>query len=196
MILKAARPCKTFGILIIFYFYLHCCPLTIFFVVVCFTSNKMSLRGKSTLPRMTSLGCCTSSKNQWLNAIGLTFMGFFPEINWMLGRPQVDNLRQLASFSAGPNQVPVKKQLYELSSYDWVTLANHCHDLDPTNIARKNIIRGEDWIKEKRNVCRKYLHQTFIQYNPDMDEWCSQKEMERWIRATNFKNPGTSFFPT
>ena len=101
--------------------------------------------------------------------------------------------------SAGPNQAPVKKQPYEPSNSDWATLANHCHDIDPSNLARKNIIRGEDWVKETWNDCRKYLHQTFIQYNrsgqhdPEMDEWCSKKEMDRWVRATNFKTPGTFF---
>jgi hypothetical protein len=88
---------------------------------------------------------------------------------------------------------------YEPSNSDWATLANHCHDIDPSNLAQKNIICGEDWVKETWNDCRKYQHQTFIQYNrsgqydPEMDEWCSKKEMDRWVRATNFKTPGTFF---
>jgi hypothetical protein len=98
--------------------------------------------------------------------------------------------------SRGPTERPVKKQPFQPSSSDWATLANHCHDIEPTNYARKHILRGEDWIKETWNDCRKYLHQTFIQYNrsgqhgSDMDEWCSQKELERWVRATNYKTPG------
>jgi len=101
--------------------------------------------------------------------------------------------------STGPNERPVKKQPFQPSSSDWATLANHCHDIEPTNYARKHILRGEDWIKETWNDCRKYLHQTFIQYNrsgqhdTDMDEWCSQKELERWVRATNYKTPGKYF---
>jgi hypothetical protein len=101
--------------------------------------------------------------------------------------------------SAGPNERPIKKQPYQPSSSDWAALANHCHDIEPTNLARKHIFRGEDWIKETWNDCRKYLHQTFIQYNrsgqhdSEMDEWCSKKELERWIRATTYKSPGKFF---
>ncbi len=102
--------------------------------------------------------------------------------------------------SAGANELPVKKQPYQASSYEWAALANHCHDIEPTNLLRRHIIRGEDWIKETWNDCRKYLHQTFIQYNrsgqhdSEMDEWCSEKELERWVRATNFKTPDKFFF--
>ena len=102
--------------------------------------------------------------------------------------------------SSDRNGRPVKKQPYQPSSSEWATLANHCHDIEPTNYARKHIIRGEDWVKETWNDCRKYLHQTFIQYNrsgqhdSEMDEWCSKKELERWVRATNYKTPGKSLF--
>jgi hypothetical protein len=98
------------------------------------------------------------------------------------------------------NERPAKKQPYEPSSSEWATLANHCHDIEPTNTCRTHIIRTEAWIKETWNDCRKYLHQTFIQYNrsgqhdSEMDEWCSQKELERWVRATNYKTPGKFLF--
>ncbi len=42
--------------------------------------------------------------------------------------------------STGPNGRPVKKQPFQPSSSDWATLANHCHDIEPTNYARKHII--------------------------------------------------------
>jgi hypothetical protein len=66
------------------------------------------------------------------------------------------------------------------------------------------MIHGEDWVKEIWNNCRKYLHQTFIQYHQsgqhdsEMDEWCSKK-LYRWVRATIYKTPGQNSvicFPT
>lgn len=107
--------------------------------------------------------------------------------------------------SRGSQRRPVKKQPYQPSSPEWAVLANHCHDIEPTNESRRHIIRAEDWIKETWNDCRKYLHQTFLQYNrsgqhdPDRDEWCSQKELERWVRATTWKTAGANSvirFPT
>lgn len=101
--------------------------------------------------------------------------------------------------SRGSQRRPMKKQPYQPSSPEWATLANHCHDIEPTNESRRHIIHGEAWIKETWNDCRKYLHQTFQQYNrsgqhdSDMDEWCSEKEMERWVRATQWKTPGKFF---
>jgi hypothetical protein len=107
--------------------------------------------------------------------------------------------------STTPNQRPVKRQPFQPSSAEWSALANHCHDIEPTNSSRKHIIRSEDWVKETWNDCRKYLHQTFIQYHrsgqhdSEMDEWCSKKELDRWVRATNYKTPGQNSvirFPT
>jgi hypothetical protein len=94
------------------------------------------------------------------------------------------------------NERPAKKQPHEPSSFGWETLANNCYDIEPTNTCRTHIIPTEAWIKETWKDCREYLHQTFIQYNgsgqhdSEMDEWCSQKELERWVRATNYKAPG------
>jgi hypothetical protein len=83
--------------------------------------------------------------------------------------------------SPGLNLMLVKRQPYQASAPEWSTLANHCHDIDSTNMTHKSIICGEDWIKELLNDCHKYLHQTFLQYNcsgqhdAEMDEWCSPK---------------------
>jgi hypothetical protein len=86
-----------------------------------------------------------------------------------------------------------------------IILANHCHDIDPNNPLRAHIIRGDDWIKETWTAWLKYLNQTFTQYHrsgqqdPEMDEWCSKKELDRWVRATNFKTPGQNlviWFPS
>jgi hypothetical protein len=35
------------------------------------------------------------------------------------------------------------------------------YDLDPSNLYRKHIIRGADWIKMTWLDCRKYLHTMF-----------------------------------
>jgi hypothetical protein len=64
----------------------------------------------------------------------------------------------------GPNERPIKNEPQKPSSSDWATLANHCHDIEPTNSAMKHIICSEDWIKETWNDCRKYLQKTFIQH--------------------------------
>jgi len=65
----------------------------------------------------------------------------------------------------GPNMVPVKRQPYQASAPEWSTLANNCHDIDPTNLLHKNIIHSEEWVNETWNDCHKDSHQTFLQYN-------------------------------
>jgi hypothetical protein len=98
--------------------------------------------------------------------------------------------------SGGINLPPVKKQPYQSSGTEWSYLSNFTHDLEPTNLLRRNIVRGEDWIKSMWTDCRKYLHQMFINYNrsrqhdDDMDQWGSEKELQRWSRAATWKPTG------
>jgi hypothetical protein len=42
---------------------------------------------------------------------------------------------------------PKKKVPYEPSHDEWAELANHTHDLEPTNLARRNILCDAAWIK-------------------------------------------------
>jgi hypothetical protein len=100
--------------------------------------------------------------------------------------------------TAGRNQRPVKRTPFAPSSEEWAVLANETHDIEPTNLSRRNILRDEAWIKATWNDCRKWLHQTFVQYNrsgqhdADMGEWCSPKELERWVRATKYKTAASN----
>jgi len=93
----------------------------------------------------------------------------------------------------GPNNVPVKKTPYQASETEWAFLANFTHDLEPTNQSRRDIIHGEDWIKSTWTDCRKYLHQMYLNYyrsgqhDDDVDEWGSEKELQRWCRAASWK---------
>jgi hypothetical protein len=97
----------------------------------------------------------------------------------------------------GVDLPPLKKQPYQPSATEWAYLATFTHDLEPTNLSRRNIIRGEDWIKATWNDCRRYLHQMFINYNrlgqhdDDKDEWGSKKELRCWCRAAKW-NPTNS----
>ena len=100
---------------------------------------------------------------------------------------------------------PKKKVPYEPSHDEWAELANHTHDLEPTNLARRNILRDASWIKSTWNDVQNYLHQVFLGYNRsgqhdnDMGEWCSPKEQERWVRAAFWKTSGSNTiirFPT
>jgi len=92
-------------------------------------------------------------------------------------------------FSPGVDEIPMKMNPYQASSPEWAYLATFTHDLEPTNLTRRHIIRGEDWIKSTWTDCRKYLHQMFVNYNrsgqhdDDMDEWGSEKELRRWTKA-------------
>ncbi len=101
--------------------------------------------------------------------------------------------------------VPKKRVTYEPSHDDWAELANHTHDLEPTNLARRNILHDAAWIKSTWNDVEKYLHQVFLGYNRsgqhdnDMGDWCSPKEQERWVRAAFWKTFGSNTiicFPT
>jgi hypothetical protein len=99
---------------------------------------------------------------------------------------------------------PVKVSPFQPSSDEWAALANYTHDIDPCNVSRKAVLRDEAWIKSSWADCRKYLHQAFVQYNrsgqhdSEMDDWCSPKEIDRWVRATTYKTAGQTIirFPT
>lgn len=97
---------------------------------------------------------------------------------------------------------PVKKQPFEPSSDDWEMLANHCHDLDPTNLTRKSILRDGDWIKSTWNDLRRWLHHIFTTYHrsgqmdADKGDWCSLEEQERWARTSQKKFDRTVRYPT
>ncbi len=49
--------------------------------------------------------------------------------------------------SVDMNSMPVKKQPYQASAPEWAFLANYAHNLEPTNLSRRHIIRGADWVK-------------------------------------------------
>jgi hypothetical protein len=95
-------------------------------------------------------------------------------------------------------RVPIKKVPYQASSDEWSELANHTHDLEPTNLSRRNVLRDSSWIKNTWNDVRRFLHQVFMQYNrlgqhdPEKGEWCSEKERQRWIRAALWRNSGSN----
>ncbi len=84
-------------------------------------------------------------------------------------------------FSPGVDEIPMKKNPYQASSPDWAYLATFTNDLEPTNLTRRIILCGKDWIKFTWTDCCKYLHQMFVNYNhsgqhnDDMDEWGSEK---------------------
>jgi hypothetical protein len=42
---------------------------------------------------------------------------------------------------------PSKVCPYQASASEWSYLATFTHELDPSNVSCKNIIRGPDWIK-------------------------------------------------
>lgn len=89
---------------------------------------------------------------------------------------------------------PLKKNPYQPSATEWSYLATFAHDLESTNHTRKQIIRGEDWIKYTWTDCHKYLHQKFINYNrsgqhvDDKDEWGPETDLRHWLRAAKW-NP-------
>jgi hypothetical protein len=93
----------------------------------------------------------------------------------------------------GTTGVPQKKHPWEASSDEWADLSTQTYDIEPTNLARRNIFRDAKWIKSTWNDVRKYLHQVFIQYNHSgqccgaMGEWCFHEKQERWVRAAFWK---------
>jgi len=84
------------------------------------------------------------------------------------------------------------------SSDKWEELSIQTYDIEPKNMARRNIYRDASWIKSTWNDVQKYLHQVFIQYNRsgqqsgDMGEWCSPAEQQRWVRAASWKGGSTN----
>ena len=97
--------------------------------------------------------------------------------------------------SPGINLPPVKVNPYKPSSAEWSYLAAFTNDLEPTNLSRRAIIRGPDWIKSTWNYCQKYLHQMFVNYDrsgqhdDDKDERGLEKELHHWSRAARWNPP-------
>jgi hypothetical protein len=97
-----------------------------------------------------------------------------------------------------PGTKPVKKFPWEPSASEWAYLATLCHELEPTNMARKHIIRDAGWIKSCWAEVRKFLHAMFLSYNvsgqhdPNKDEWGTEIENRRWARQINTKTPGSN----
>jgi len=53
----------------------------------------------------------------------------------------------------------IRKVPFEANSDEWKDLVNHCYDIEPTNLLRKNIIRDGDWIKQTWNSIRGVMHE-------------------------------------
>jgi hypothetical protein len=64
--------------------------------------------------------------------------------------------------SQGVDLPPLKKQLYQPSATEWAYIAMFTHDLKPTNLSHRILIRGEDWIKATWSDCHRYLHQGLL----------------------------------
>ena len=61
-----------------------------------------------------------------------------------------------------PGSRSVKKFPYSASSPEYSYLATHTHEIEPSNLSRRNIVRGPDWIKSQWGEVRKNLHQMFL----------------------------------
>jgi hypothetical protein len=87
--------------------------------------------------------------------------------------------------SPAVNHRHVKKTPFASSAPEWAELANKTHKIEPP------------WIK-KLGMTAAELHQNFEQYNhsgqhdTEMGDWCSQKELERWVRPTKYKTAGSN----
>ncbi len=61
----------------------------------------------------------------------------------------------MVQYVAGGHDCLVKKTLFVPSSTEWKTLANETHDIEPTNLLRRSVLRDEAWIKATWNDCHK-----------------------------------------
>ena len=93
-------------------------------------------------------------------------------------RFQTQNL--ILEYINGPNNHPIKHFPFKPSIDEWAELACHTHDIEPTNMSRKTIIRDESWMKALwnyvRSSCMQFLSCTTGQHDPDFWEWCSPKD--------------------
>jgi hypothetical protein len=64
-----------------------------------------------------------------------------------------------------PGSKHVKKFPWEPRASEWAYLAMLCHELKPTRMSRRHIIRDTGWIKSCWMDVRKYLHAMFTSYN-------------------------------
>jgi hypothetical protein len=67
--------------------------------------------------------------------------------------------------SPGVNHHPIKKTPFAPSAPEWAELAYETHNIEPTNLLWRGILRDEVWIKSTWKDCHRWLHQTFVQYN-------------------------------
>ena len=82
---------------------------------------------------------------------------------------------------------PRKKNPYEPLEEELSGIAAHCHELDPSDTSRANVIRDGEWIKKKWTECRGALYPIFTDFERSgrqkatNDEWMSPVEQLRWI---------------
>ena len=68
----------------------------------------------------------------------------------------------------------------------WKDLAPLCHDINPTDMARKGIHRDGDWLKTQWTELRKILHERFQEHNrsgrrdPVEKGWMSDEDLKTW----------------
>lgn len=81
---------------------------------------------------------------------------------------------------------------YEAAEADVTCLAAHCHDLNPTDLSRRNIMRDSGWIKDQWSQMKAALTVVFADFGRSCQnshgetEWRSPEECKRWVHlATN-----------
>lgn len=93
---------------------------------------------------------------------------------------------------------PVKVFPYKPSSSEWAYLATKTHELEPTNMTRKHILRDAGWIKSHWTEARKQLHLMYLSYersgkhDAQKDDWGSEAEYRRWAKQAEYRIPGNN----
>ena len=140
------------------------------------TRRELDARNSSA-PNLSGNQTLGAAANPWDELAGI-----YNDYN--LFQPQNESVRY--ELDPGTSQ-PKKKNPYEAVSEDLSAIAAHCHELDPTDTCRANIVRDGEWIKKKWTECRGALYPIFTDFErsgrqrASNDEWMSPAEQIRWV---------------
>jgi len=106
----------------------------------------------------------------------------------------------MVKYVVGSNGKPEKKNPIEAEE-EWEHLHTKCHDLEPTNRVRSQIIRDGSWIKFHWTEMRRILSHLFEVYNRSgqqstKGDWSNIEELKSWESHTLHNANSFVKFPT
>jgi hypothetical protein len=145
------------------------------------TLNRRSLdaRKSTMIPDLSGQGSLADDANPWgqLASIFMDYDNFAPQ-------------NRLIQYEQDENGNPTPLSVYQPADPDLSSVAARCHDLRPTNLSRRHIVRDDVWLKTQFLGIRTLISGILADFNrsgemSDKSEadlvWMSPDHQQRWL---------------